>query len=301
MHFDYKQLAEGGRQEIADCDDGCHGDGVRVVVGFGRGCILYGKAAPVTVLVPLKGHIQLSEGEMAYTMAPGQLLIAEGGQKIQVIGRGPALWVAVLASANAWRALTGASVVQPGLAPILLPGTHDADHVIRRGLIALVRAVADSGNSNSFVHAVAASVAIAISDLQSKFDSLIERCPGRTHAQRRSIFLRLHRVRNLMMTSCHLELDLADCARMASYSPYHFIRVFDAVYGETPHALLVEQRLRHAHRLLHSSMLAIAEVARVSGFENRCAFARSFKRRFGITAADLRLHYERRVSLQTAA
>ena len=75
---------------------------------------------------------------------------------------------------------------------------------------------------------------------------------------------------------------------MASYSPCHFIRAFSTVYGETPHAVLVEQRLGRAHRLINESALAITEIARASGFENRCAFSRSFKRRFGITATDLR-------------
>ena len=102
-----------------------------------------------------------------------------------------------------------------------------------------------------------------------------------------------------MVSSCQLELDLADCARMASYSPCHFIRAFSAVFGETPHAVLVEQRLRRAHRLVNNSLLTIAEVARNSGFEDRCAFARSFKRRFGMTATDLR--DERNASLQATA
>jgi AraC family transcriptional regulator len=34
--------------------------------------------------------------------------------------------------------------------------------------------------------------------------------------------------------------------------------------------------------------MAITEIARASGFENRCAFSRSFKRRFGVTATSLR-------------
>ncbi|HVV95603.1 MAG TPA: helix-turn-helix domain-containing protein, partial [Rhodanobacteraceae bacterium] len=66
------------------------------------------------------------------------------------------------------------------------------------------------------------------------------------------------------------------------------IRAFSTVYGETTHAVLVEHRLGRAHRLINESGLAINEIARASGFENRCAFSRSFKRRFGITAADLR-------------
>lgn len=300
MHFGYEQLLQGSRNEISR-DSDRHRDGgvLRVVVGVGRGCVLYGKAAPVTVLVPLKGRVSLSDGATHHTGTLGQLLIVEGGRNVQVIGPGLSLWIAVLTNARAWRELTRAGLSTHASDPVLLPGLHEADRLIRRGVIALARTVRSERASCSATFASAASIATAISDLQSEYDDLIERCPGRTWSQRRSVFLRLHRVRNLMMSSCHSALDLADCARIASYSPCHFIRAFSAVFGETPHALLVEQRLRQAHRLLNTSVLAIAEVARISGFEDRCAFARSFKRRFGMTATDLR--DERNASLQATA
>jgi AraC family transcriptional regulator len=295
MYFEFEQLAQGSQSQIAECTR--PRDGVRVVMGAGRGCVLYGRSAPVTLLVPLWGRVQLSEPATTYTIPPARLLVVEGSQDVQFVGRGPALWIAVFASARAWCALVeGASQVPE---PVFLPGMHEADRLIRRGVIAMARSMSRARPDVREVHATVASVAATMCDLQAEFDPLIERCPGRTRAQRRAVFLRLQRVRNLMMSSCHLELDLADCARIASYSQCHFIRAFSAVYGETPHALLVEQRLRRAHGLLNSSVLAITEVARISGFEDRCAFARSFKRRFGMTASDLR--DERHASLQAVA
>jgi AraC family transcriptional regulator len=95
-------------------------------------------------------------------------------------------------------------------------------------------------------------------------------------------------VRNYLAANCHLEVDNDALARMASYSPWHFIRAFRAAYRQTPHAYLVEQRLRRARRLLRSSPLAIAEIALASGFENRCAFSRLFRQRFGTTAGAVR-------------
>jgi AraC family transcriptional regulator len=148
------------------------------------------------------------------------------------------------------------------------------------------------------VQTAAAVFTLLVSDLQAGLRPLIDRCAGRTHVQRRNVFLRLQRVRNYMDACCHLDLDIADFARMASYSPCHFIRAFSAVYGETPHAMLVEQRLARARRLVNDSAMAITEVARASGFENRCAFSRSFKRRFGVSASDLRM---RAVGIDRAA
>jgi AraC family transcriptional regulator len=286
MVFEFRAMTEGDREQIAAFDT--RRSALHVVLGSGRSCVLYGKAAQVTVLVPLKGRLQLSEGDAAYALAPGQLLVVEAGQDIQLIGRGPVLWVAILASARAWRDLIGADLATHAPDPVLLPGTQGADRLLRSGVIALARAMRDRRRDATAIHAAAASVATGISDQQRAFDRLIERCAGRTLAQRRSVFVRLQRVRNRMVAGCHRELDLADCARIASYSPCHFIRAFSAVYGETPHALLVEQRLQRARRLLNDSVLAVTEVARISGFEDRCAFARSFKRRFGISASGLR-------------
>ena len=122
---------------------------------------------------------------------------------------------------------------------------------------------------------------------------LIMRCPGRTLGQRRGVFLRLQRVCNYMESNSDLDLGIAGFARVANYSPCHFLRTFNTVYGKTPHAVLIEQRLKRALRLVNDTALSITEVAHASGFEDRCAFSRSFKRRYGETASAVR---ERRLA-----
>ena len=160
---------------------------------------------------------------------------------------------------------------------------HVADHALRRSALTLARACA-AGDAEAASEAVVDRVL----GLQSEFAEAIARCPGRTYAQRRQVFLRLQRVRNFLSANCHLDVDNDAIARMASYSPWHFIRAFRAAYQETPHAYLVRQRLERAHRMLRVSPLAIAEVALASGFENRCAFSRLFRQRFGMTAGTVR-------------
>jgi AraC family transcriptional regulator len=102
------------------------------------------------------------------------------------------------------------------------------------------------------------------------------------------VFARLQRARIAMEMSHARGHGVAELARIANYSPCHFVRTFSAVFGDTPHTLLNEQRLLRAHRLIHETRLSITEVARASGFEDRCTFARSFKQRFGITATETR-------------
>jgi AraC family transcriptional regulator len=259
-----------------------------MVVGYGRGCVLHGQASAATIIVPLRGRVQVSDGEQSRLLGSGDLSVGEAGQRVQVVGRGAALWVAVFASAGAWRQLAGGGP-EAASDPLLVPALHACDRTVRRGAVRLARVALASDRGDAYPRiAAAAAFAALVAELEAGFDPLIARCPGRTLAQRRSVFLRLQRVRNYMAASCHLDLDIAGFARMASYSPCHFIRAFSTVFGETPHAVLVEQRLGRARRLINESELAITEIARASGFENRCAFSRSFKRRFGITATDLR-------------
>jgi AraC family transcriptional regulator len=289
MHIDCERLVSGGRLDWSDDGDRRERkNDVRIVVGSGRGCVLHGHASAATIVVPLRGRVQLSDGDQVRLLEKGELLVCEAGQRVQAIGRGTALWIAVFAPAGAWHRLTG-DVPESAPDPLLVPAQHAADRALRRVALRLVRVAIDQGHRDpAVVLTAAAAFASLIADLQIGFDPLIARCPGRTLAQRRGVFLRLQRVRNYMASSCHLDLDIAGFARMASYSPCHFIRAFSTVFGETPHAVLVEHRLGRAHRLINESALAITEVARASGFENRCAFSRSFKRRFGITATDLR-------------
>lgn len=289
MHIDCERLVNGGRLDwSADEDRRASATALRILVGFGRGCVLYGQALAATIVIPLRGRVQLSDGEQVRTLESGELLVCESGQRVQAIGRGAALWIAVFAESGVWHQLTG-DVPESAPDPLLVPALHTADRSLRRAAVRLARiALAADRKDTALTLTAASAFATLISDLQAEFDPFIARCPGRTLAQRRSVFLRLQRVRNYMASSCHLDLDIAGFARMASYSPCHFIRAFSTVYGETPHAVLVEQRLGRAHRLINESALAITEIARASGFENRCAFSRSFKRRFGITATDLR-------------
>jgi AraC family transcriptional regulator len=289
MHIECERLVNGGRLDwSADETDRRAENGLRVLVGYGRGCVLHGHALPATIIVPLRGRVQVSDGEQARALENGELLVAEPGQRVQIIGRGTALWIAAFAPASIWHQLAG-EVPESAPDPLLVPALHEADRSLRHAVVRLARAaLGASRHDASLALAAASAFAMQIADLQAEFEPLIGRCPGRTLAQRRSVFLRLQRVRNYMASSCHLDLDIAGFARMASYSPCHFIRAFSTVYGETPHAVLVEQRLGRAHRLINESALAITEIARASGFENRCAFSRSFKRRFGITATDLR-------------
>ena len=289
FHVEFEQLTMLGKVARGGAEEGLQTDRVmRVLVGSGRGCVLQGEDLPTMALVPLRGSVRVTDNESARLLRRGQLFVAEAGQCLQVVGRSAALWLAFVAPASVWRHLFDATSEAPFAEPLLFPATHVADRSIRRAALNVARMARHGARGHDDVIATL-RFATLLADLQSAFDPMIKRCPGRTLAQRRGVFLRLQRVYNWMEASADFELSVAGFARVANYSPCHFVRTFNAVFGETPHAVLMEHRLRRAFRLVHDTELSITEVARASGFEDRCAFARSFKRRFGRTATSVRL------------
>ena len=283
MRVAIRQLASGTSLTLPAPVGADEANLLTVVVGGGRGSVLRAREPLSGIWIPLHGRLQCGSGNAETILATGDVRLTEAETNLHASGRGSALWVAVLGGRNAWRAALGGFADLPLADPPLLPALHSAERNMRRLAAQLARSVRE-GQDDVAIEALLDHVLA----LQGGLDTAIARCPGRTYAQRRQVFLRLQRVRNYLSTNCHLELDNDALARMASYSPWHFIRAFRAAYRQTPHAYLVEQRLRRARRLLHSSPLAIAEIALASGFENRCAFSRLFRRHFGTTAGAVR-------------
>ncbi len=76
---------------------------------------------------------------------------------------------------------------------------------------------------------------------------------------------------------------LADLARSAGLSRYHFLRTFKAVAGVTPHQWLLRARLRDAARRLATTRAPVTQVALDVGFDDLSNFIRSFRAEFGVS------------------
>src|SRR6476646_7247455 len=86
----------------------------------------------------------------------------------------------------------------------------------------------------------------------------------------------------------HAEVDLEQAARQAGLSPFHFLRLFSAVLGVTPHQYLVRSRLRHAARLLTDDDIAVTDIAYDVGFGDLSNFVRTFHRAAGVSPLKFR-------------
>ncbi len=97
----------------------------------------------------------------------------------------------------------------------------------------------------------------------------------------RGMRLRLHRARQLLADPDASQLALADVAAQAGMSPFHFIRRFAAVFGDTPHQYRIRMRLERARQLLALGEGSVTQVALSVGFESPAGFSTAFCRRFG--------------------
>lgn len=78
------------------------------------------------------------------------------------------------------------------------------------------------------------------------------------------------------------DLSLDDLAGIAGLSRHHLIRAFAAETGITPHAYLVDVRVRRARDAIRAGR-GLADVAVDTGFADQAHLTRAFKARVGVT------------------
>ncbi|HWL15812.1 MAG TPA: AraC family transcriptional regulator [Opitutus sp.] len=76
---------------------------------------------------------------------------------------------------------------------------------------------------------------------------------------------------------------LAHLARVAAMSPYHFLRLFRATFGQTPRQRAIEVRLERAKQLLADTTLSITAICDAVGYESLGSFSALFARHVGMT------------------
>jgi AraC family transcriptional regulator len=81
----------------------------------------------------------------------------------------------------------------------------------------------------------------------------------------------------------HESIGLDAIARETGLSTFYFLRIFNRVFGVTPHQYLLRSRLRRAARLLTQDTRAITSVAFDVGFNDLSNFVRTFHRAAGVS------------------
>jgi AraC family transcriptional regulator len=96
---------------------------------------------------------------------------------------------------------------------------------------------------------------------------------------------RLYEVMDLMLDSVGDPLALKSLAASASYSSFHFDRIFRELTGFSACEYQRKRRLRRAaHLLRHEPDVPIVRIAQDCGFPSNAAFAKAFKQQFSMSA-----------------
>jgi AraC-like DNA-binding protein len=94
-------------------------------------------------------------------------------------------------------------------------------------------------------------------------------------------YQRLSHARAFIDECYDLPLDLRQIAGQASFSRYHFIRLFHSAFDQTPHQYLIQRRIEKAKHLLASSDLSVTEICFAVGFQSLGSFSALFHRSVG--------------------
>lgn len=140
---------------------------------------------------------------------------------------------------------------------------------------AALAAAGDEGFARDEAWLAAAESVLA--DAQKLAPPLSSADDDRAHAAAR--FLERHAASPLSLHAVAGEVGLSD---------FHFIRMFRAAIGVTPHQYLMRIRLLRAVMLLRDTALPVTEVAYEVGWGDLSTFNRTFRRELGCTPRELR-------------
>jgi AraC-like DNA-binding protein len=103
-----------------------------------------------------------------------------------------------------------------------------------------------------------------------------------------------------MLCEAHdVPVGLDVVAREAAMSPFHFIRQFRAVFGQTPHQFRIHARVDRARYLLALDRGSVTDVCMEVGFSSVGSFSDLFERRVGMRPSVYR-HRARSLSAMSA-
>ena len=91
----------------------------------------------------------------------------------------------------------------------------------------------------------------------------------------------LRRARDHIDRHYQMALDLDRLAGVAGVSKFHFVRSFEAAYGETPIRYLTRRRIERAQDLLRVANLTVTEVCTLVGFASLGSFSSRFAQLVG--------------------
>jgi transcriptional regulator GlxA family with amidase domain len=165
---------------------------------------------------------------------------------------------------------------------------HDRDRWTSAGVTAaldLALALVEDDHGAELAHAVAGWLVVFVRRPggQAQFSAQLAAAPARTPA--------LVELQRWLPDHLDEDLSVARLAQRCAMSVRSFGRAFRAETGESPAAAVEALRIEAARRLLETSDLTVAAVARQVGLRSAEVLHRAFRRRVGTTPHAYRQHF----------
>jgi len=96
-------------------------------------------------------------------------------------------------------------------------------------------------------------------------------------------FVRLCRAREFLRDTCAENPPLVQAAAVAHLSLFHFVRRFEAVFGQTPHRWRTRLRIQLARELLARGEHSVTDACVELGFTSVGSFSNLFSRHVGVS------------------
>lgn len=93
-------------------------------------------------------------------------------------------------------------------------------------------------------------------------------------------------------------LSVNAVARASGLTRFHFIRLFKAVFGETPHQYRSRAQIEKTKHLLVLTDLSITDICMEVGFSSLGSFSALFARRVGMSASEFRRRFRAASALE---
>lgn len=113
--------------------------------------------------------------------------------------------------------------------------------------------------------------------------------PAMKTSSREEIFRRLSLAVDLIYAQFDQALSLEELARCAFFSKFHFLRLFKAAFGQSPHQFITQLRIQKAKDWLAHTDWPIHLIAHSIGLENTSSFCRLFHQKTGLYPSPFRM------------
>ncbi len=104
---------------------------------------------------------------------------------------------------------------------------------------------------------------------------------------------RLIRVREYIAANLESDLAIAQLAKVACLSQFHFARAFKAAVGQSPHQYVSAQRLERAKEMLTRGDQSLLDITIALNFSSQANFTRAFRVGTGMTPGQFRRDFAR--------